>query len=67
MPSGKHSKEPRCDMPANRKPRFTVGIDWRRARQVWGIGAAAEGHLLVPFRGREGITAGADTEVNQDR
>jgi hypothetical protein len=34
---------------------------------VWGIGAAAEGHLLVPFRGREGITAGADTEVNQDR
>jgi hypothetical protein len=34
---------------------------------VWGIGAAAEGHLLVPFRRREGITAGADTEVNQDR
>src|SRR4029079_7349757 len=52
---------------AKSKSTFTVSFYWRRTRQMWGIGAAADCHLLLPLGGSERITAGPDAEVNQYR
>src|SRR5262249_24995049 len=59
IPSGKQRSEPR--------PTFTVSVDWRGARQVRCIRAAADCHLFLLLRGRECVAASANPEVNQNR
>ncbi len=64
---GKTKQRAAMRHPGKSKATFTVSLDWRRTRQVWSIGAAADCHLLLPLRGSQSVTAGADAKVNQYR